>query len=813
MRGMLEGWTGDFTVATRSLLRAPVFTIITVATLALAIGANTAIFSVVKAVLLEPLPFPNAERLVHLAGVAPGSDLPDEVGVPDELYFEYRENVRAIEDLGMYGTGSSTTRAEGQTEQLFFTRATPSVFSTLGVRPILGRLPTEDDNDRVVVISHWLWQTWFGSDSSVVGRSYSFARETRTIIGVMAPEFRFPDERVAFWMPLPIRAAQVTPGGFGARVVARLAPGTEHARLTAQLAPLPRRVQERLGGPATYARIMQRYRPVVVSLDQHLVGNVARPLWVILGTVGIIFLIACANVANLFTVRAEGRRRDLAVRRALGAGRASLIRAQMTEALLLAVAGGVAGVLIAWAGVPLLVRAAPDAVAAGFGGAPIPRLASAGLDLTTLVFTAGASILAACAFGLVPAIRFSGGGLLGTLRQAGRGVVGRSHLMRDTLVVVQTASALVLLVGSALLFRSFWQLSRVDPGFDTQNIFTFQIAPDRDDLNDRASVARFLYAFMARLDALPGVESVGFVTTLPLDEGAADVFITTPRILASGAEAPRVRYAGAGGAYFQTMDIDLVRGRFFERIEEETAIPNVIISRSAAELLFPGEDPLGQRVRPANEDETWFTVVGVVEDVLLDNFRRESPEPMVYLPAVSLSPAFVLRSARADQLANEVRAIIREVIPESPMYRVFTMKQLAANTMASLSFTMLMLGIAAVLALILGAVGLYGVLSYVVSQRTREIGIRMALGAEARTVHRMVVAQGGRITLLGVVIGVIAAVLLTDVLDSLLFGVDAVDLPTFTVMSAVMIGVALLASYIPARRASSMDPMQSLRAD
>jgi predicted permease len=809
---MPEGWTKDFTHATRSLLRAPMFTLVTVATLALAIGANTAIFSVVKAVLLEPLPFPNAERLINIAGVAPGSDLPDEVGVPDELYFEY-QNVPAIEDIGMYGTGSSTTRAEGQTEQLFLTRATHSVFSTLGARPLLGRLPTADDNDRVVVISHWLWRTWFGSDSSVVGRSYDFARETRTVIGVTGPEFRFPDERVAFWVPMAIRAAQVTPGGFGLRVVARVAPGTDHARLAAQLAPLPRRVQERLGGPATYARIMERYRPTVNSLDQHLVGKVARPLWVILGTVAIIFLIACANVANLFTVRAEGRQRDLAVRRALGAGRASLIRSQMAEALLLAAAGGGVGVLIAWAGVPLLVRAAPDAVAAGFGGAPIPRLESAGLDLATLLFTAGISIVAACAFGLMPAIRFSGAALLGTLRQAGRGIVGQRHLTRDALVVLQTASALVLLVGSALLVRSFWQLNRVDPGFDTENIFTFQIAPDREDLNNRASVARFLYGFMERLDALPGVESVGLVTTLPLDEGAGNVFITTPRILASGAEAPGLRFAGAGGAYFQAMGIELVRGRYFERIEEETGVPNVIISRSAAELLFPGQDALGERVRPANDADTWYTVVGVVEDVILDDFRRTSPEPMVYLPALSLSPAFVLRSARADQLAPEVRAIIRELIPESPMYRVFTMKQLASNTMASLSFTMLMLGIAAALALVLGAVGLYGVLSYVVSQRTREIGIRMALGAEARALRRMVVAQGARMTLLGVVIGVIAAVLLSDALESLLFGIDAVDVPTFAAMSGIMVAVALLASYIPARRASAMDPMQSLRAE
>jgi predicted permease len=452
-------------------------------------------------------------------------------------------------------------------------------------------------------------------------------------------------------------------------------------------------------------------------------------------------------------------------------------------------------------------------VSGGFGGAPIPRLASAGLDVTTLLFTVVVSIVAACAFGLMPAIKFSGVALLGTLRQAGRGVVGRSHLTRNALVVLQTASALVLLVGSALLVRSFWQLSRVDAGYDTNNIFTFQIAPNRPGLNDRASVARFLYTFMDRLDALPGVESVGLVATLPLDEGAGDAFVTTPRIMASGAESPRVRVTGASGAYFKTMGIELLRGRLFERVEEETGAPNVIISRSAADLLFPGMNPLGERVKPAGGEDNWQTVVGVVEDVILDDLRRTSPEPMVYLPQLSLSPAFVLKSARADKLAPEVRAVIRELIPESPMYRVFTMKQLAGNTMASLSFTMLMLGIAAVLALILGAVGLYGVLSYVVAQRTREIGIRMALGAEAGALRRMVVAQGGRMTLIGVGIGVIAAALLTDVLNSLLFGIKAFDLPTFAVMSAIMIGVAMLASYIPARRASAMDPMQSLRAE
>ena len=808
---MLERWIRDFTHAARSLGRAPGFTLVVVVTLALAIGANVAIFSVVNAVLLEPLPFPHADRLVHIGGTAPGTDQPAELGVADELYVEYRESVPALEDAGLYGTGSSTTRAEGQVDQLFVTRATPSFFTTLGAQPQHGRLPTDDDNDTVVVISDWLWRSWFGSDDKVIGRSYFFAGGTRTVIGIMKPEFRFPDERVAFWVPLVIRAAQVTPGGFGPRVVARIKPGMDRATLAAQLEPLARRVQQRLGGPAPYVRIMERHRPVVKPLREHLLGDISTPLWILLGTVGIVFLIACANVASLFTVRAENRRRDLAVRSALGAGRGDLVRSQVTEALLLAAAGGAAGALIAWAGVPLLVRAAPDGVAGGFGGAPIPGLATAGLDLMALLFTVVISVLAACAFGLWPAMRFSGS-RLGSLQQAGRGIVG-GNLTRDALVVVQTAAALVLLVGSALLMRSFWQLSHVDAGYDTKGIFTFQIAAGRPDLNDRATMSRFQYVFMDRLKALPGVESVGYITTLPLDEGAGRQNITTPRLEASGAEAPLVRVAGAGGAYFQTMGIELVRGRFFDRVEEEQGRRFVIISQSAALLLFPGEDPIDKQVRPAAGGPNWYSVIGVVEDILVDDLRRKSPEPMVYLPAVSSSPAYVIKSPRADQLEPEVRAIVRDLIPTSPMYRIFTMKRLAAKAMANLSFTMLMVSIAAVLALVLGAVGLYGVLSYRVTRRAQEIGVRMALGAEAKTVRRMFVWQGGRVALVGIVVGTLAAVGLTTYLKTLLFDVGRLDVLAFAGTAAVMLAVALLASYVPALRASRVDPVVALRAE
>jgi predicted permease len=353
----------------------------------------------------------------------------------------------------------------------------------------------------------------------------------------------------------------------------------------------------------------------------------------------------------------------------------------------------------------------------------------------------------------------------------------------------------------------------VDTGYDTEGIFTFQVAAGRPDLNDRAAMSRFQYSFMDRLKALPGVESVGYITTLPLDEGAGRQSITTARLAASGAEAPMVRFAGAGGAYFQTMGIELVRGRHFERVEEERGLPFVIISQSAAELLFPGEDPIDKQLRPATGNERWYSVIGVVEDILVDDLRRASPEPMVYLPAVSSSPAYVMKSARAEHLEPEVRAIIRELIPTSPMYRIFTMKRLAAKAMANLSFTMLMVSIAAVLALVLGAVGLYGVLSYRVTQRVQEIGVRMALGAEAKTVRRMFVWQGGRVALIGIAVGTLAAVGLTSYITTLLFNVARLDVLAFAGTSGVMLAVALLASDIPARRASRVDPVVALRAE
>ena len=818
MRGLIERWATDFAHAARRLRHAPGFTLITIATLALAIGANTAIFSVVDAVLINPLAYPEAGRLVTIRGTAPGTDLPGEFNVGPEFFVAYRDDADLLEDLAMFQSLQATARTDDRVDRLFMVGATTSLFSTLRVRPALGRLPTkEDDAERapVMVISHSLWTTWFGSDPSIIGRSFEAGGARRTVIGVMRPEFRFPDSRTAIWMRASIADEKRIPTGrLGFQLVGRMKPGAGPSDLTTQLATIAKRLPERFGGSAQYAQLVARHRPVVRLLEEQTVGDVARPLWILLGTVGIVFLIACANVANLFIVRSESRRRDLAVRSALGAGRGGLIRSQMAEALLLAAAGGAGGVFLAWIVVPLLVSAAPEGV---------PNLDLVALNPASLWFTAGLSMVAALVFGLTPAVRFSKPSALGDLRQTGRIGTPQGRFARSALVVVQTASALVLLVAAGLLARSFWTLSAVNLGFTTENIFSFQVAPGRKDLVDGPTFAQYHKGLLERLAAMPGVESVGLVNELPLDEGANQGRFSSERTEAAGGIAPMISYSQVAGDYFKTMGIRLASGRLLDDSDNTAGAAHALVSRAAASILWPNEDPIGKRFRfntdPASEH--WETVVGVVEDVRLRGFRQAAPDPMIYLPMVGPtprswvvgSPAYVVKSARAAAMTADVRAVLREYSPEAPMYRIFTMEGLADRALAELSFTMLMLGIASGLALVLGAIGLYGVLSYVVSQRTREIALRMALGAEAAAVRRMVVVQGSRVALLGVGIGILVALGVTGVLKSLLFGVEALDAPTFIAMSGVMLAVALVASYIPAYRASAVDPIKALRLE
>jgi putative ABC transport system permease protein len=805
-------WLTDLRHAARALRRTPGFLVITIGTLTLAIGAVAGMFSVVNAVLLRPLPYPAADRLVVLSGTAPGSDLPERFGLGFDFYFHYKENSELLDGIFVFGGGTSTLRTDERVERIPMAWPTNDMYATLGVRPQLGRLPVPEDADGVIVISDQLWSSWFGRDPNVIGKSYFVSDRMKEVVGVMPPEFRFPSDETLLWNSGEARLEQVQPGNLGLPVVARMNPGVTREQLAAELTRLSKQLPERFGGPPNYARLIAQHSAVVDPiLDRLVEPTVKTSLWVLLGAVSIVLLIALANVANLFLVRAEGRRRDMAVRRAIGASRSQLIRLQMAEAVLVALPAGVLAVALSAVTVPAYVRAAPEG---------IPRLGAAGLDLTTVLATLGLVALAALACGGITALRASSPDLE-HLREGQRGSTGSRQWGRDLLVVGQTALALVLLIGSALLVQSFQRLRNVDPGYATADIYTFQFAPEQDALNDGPSLGRFHNAFMDRLRALPGVTTVGVVNNIPLDEGTSTNRFFTESMSADGGGA-LLDVNFTGGDYFRAMGIDLVQGRTFTPDEASTPNSNVVISRSVAEQLWPNESPIGQRIRRGTQSgaELWFTVVGVVGDVKQDDWR-EAGEAVVYFPLTGPtaemwgmgSPAYVVKSPRADGLTREVRELVREVAPEAPVYREYTMEFLARRSMVGLSFTMLTLGVVSGLALILGVVGLYGVLAYAVSQRTREIGVRMALGATARVVRQQVVTQGAKVVLIGVVLGVAAGLATTRLMGALLYEVEAVDPAAFAAMSVLMIGVGLVASYMPARRASRVHPVEALRTE
>jgi len=806
--GSFAEWLRDVRLALRSLRRSRGFAAVTMGTLGLAIGANAAIYSVVHRVVIDPLPFRTPDRLVYIAATAPGSNLPGEFGVSDEFYLLYRERSRLLDDVATFNGGTSTLRVGQRVERVPMSWPAYTLFSTLGARAVLGRLPAAGDGNTTAVLSWQCWKAWFGGDSSVIGKSYYMSGEFRTVIGVTAPSFHFPSDGTLLWIPQEITAGGVTPGRFGDQMVARMKPGVTPEQLALELTTLAKQLPERFGGSAQYAKTISAVRMVARPLRDQLLGSAARALWVLFGAVTIVLLIACANVANLFLVRAEGRHREMAVRTALGAGRARLVRLQLAEAAVVAAGAGVLAVVMSAIVLPVMVHASP----------PVPRLADVHLDVATVMYTAAAAVVAALACGLWPAVRASAPDLL-RLREGGRGATHSRHWLRDGLVVGQTALALVLLIGSGLLLRSYDKLSHVNPGYSTTNIFTFQFAPDHAQLKDGPTWTAFHLAFMDRLRALAGVQSVGIVDNVPLDEGLSTMrFRTEAQAGDPGAGTP-LSATVAAGDYFRTMGIKVLAGRPFNREDNTTALGNVVVSRSAANRLWPGENPVGRRVLMEN-DSTWQTVIGVVGEVQQEDWRGQAPA-IVYLPLQSpqpggwfvSSPGYVVKTARAETIAPEIRALVHEVAPEAPMYRTYTMQFLAKRSMRQLSFTMLTLGVAATLALILGAVGLFGVLSYIVAERTREIGVRMALGAEAGRVRRMVVVQGARVVGIGAVIGLVVALASTRVLSGLLYGVPAVDEWTFVAMTAAMMLIGLVSSYVPARRASNVDPMESLRSE
>jgi putative ABC transport system permease protein len=807
MRDTLEQWLRDLRHAARSLRRTPGFVAVTIATLALAIGANAAIFSVVDAVLIRPLPYAHGDRLLFLAATAPGSELQREFGLFDEGIVHYRERSRLIEDIAVYNSFTNTLRVGDRVERVRMSLVTYSLFSTLGAAPVLGRLPRAED-ENTAVISYTLWQTWFGGDPGAIGRMYPIFGQPRTIVAVMGPQFRFPTDATLLWLPMDFRAARVSADVEGTwPAVARMKPGVTPDEVARELTTLSGDMPRRFGGTSRYAQVIDRMRIVARPLPAEMLGPAARPLGVLFGAAAIVLLIACANVTNLLIVRSEGRRREMAVRQAIGARRGQLLRAQLAEVLLLAAGAAVAAAGLARLALPLFLRLAP---------ADVPRLGDARVDGPALLFTAGLALAAALLCGLAPALRGAGPSAL-ALRDGTRGSTGRRRWARDLLVAAQTALALVLLIGAGLLLKSHASLSRVEPGYSTRDIFTFQIAPEQSWLVDGPSFARFNLDFMDRLRALPGVESVGLVENVPLDEGTPSVRIRAEGTPPDG--GPRIALTYAAADYYKTMGIKVLAGRPFTREDAVSTLGNAVVSKSAARRLWPDGDAVGRKIQVGTL-ATWETVVGVVDDVMQENFR-EPAQALVYLPMRGQlpaqwdlsSPAFVVKAARAETIAPDIRAIVHEVAPEAPMYRAYTMSFLAARSMRDLSFTTLTLSLVSLLALILGVVGLYAALSYVVAERTREIGVRMALGAQPERVRRMVVVQGGQVVAAGVAVGLIVALFSTRALGRLLFGVETFDLTTFAGVAAGMLLTGLMASYLPARRASSVDPIVSLRAE
>jgi putative ABC transport system permease protein len=808
----LEDTGRDLRHALRALLRTPGFLIITVGTLALAIGATAGMFGVVNSVMLEPLPFPHPERLVSVQGTAPGTDLPERFDLGRDFYLQYKERSKLIDGILTFSGGTSTFRTDERVERIQMAWVTNDMYAALGVRPQLGRVPVTEDNDNAVVISDELWSTWFGRDPSVIGKSFFVSDTTRKIIGVMPRSFHFPSDNTLLWISNNVRLEDVRPGNFGMPIMVRMKSGVSQEQLAAEMTRLAKALPARFGGPPNYTRVIDRYHAVVSSMLDRMVGPTLRTsLWVLLGAVTVVLLIACANVANLFLVRAESRRRDLTVRRAIGASRAQLVRFQMAEAIVVAVTAGVLAVVLSTVTLPLFLRAAPRG---------IPRLGEVGLGLPTIAVTFALVILVSLLCGGAPALRASSPDLT-ALREGGRGSTGRRRWGRDLLVVGQTALALVLIIGAALLVASFQRLRHVNPGYDVKDIYTFQFAPQQPQLRDGPSLGRMHLMVMDRLRALPGVTTVGVVNNIPLDEGTDGVRVTAEGMPSDGGGS-LINMNFTGGDYFRAMGIKLLQGRTFTNEEAVTPNSNVIISRAASEKLWPGQNPLGRRIRPrfGRQDSLAFTVVGVVNDVKQLDWR-EAGDAVIYFPLTGPfagawgmgSPAYVVKSPRAEMLKGEVRQIVHDVAPEAPVYREYTMEFLSRRSMIQLSFTMLTLGVVSALALILGALGLYGVLSYVVAQRTREIGVRMALGASTGAVRRQVVSEGAKVVLVGVAIGIVAALASTRLLGTLLYGVKAVDPLVFAAMSLVMVGIGVLASYMPARRASSVDPIEALRSD
>ena len=818
----------EIRLAIRRLAKAPGFTSVAVVTVGLGIGANTAIFSLVNAIVLRPLPFAAADRVVRIHHSAPGIGLTEGLELTQGLYVFYRDQGSMLEEVAAYRENEFTITDQGEPTRLPVASATHTLGDVLGVPPLLGRWIREDDvyadGTGVAVLSHGLWQGRYGADPDILGRSIRVDDVPFEVVGVMPRDFAFPSPDTQLWIPRVI-PENTRFGGFGEYGVARLKPGVSaleaQADLNARLPTLPDRFPN-ARSVIDDAKIGVLLQP----MKDYVVGDIEQTLWILLGTVGFVLLIACTNVANLFLVRAEIRQREVAVRTALGASQGHLLRLFLTESGVLTVAGSVLGLALAWGSVRGLIL---------WGPPNIPRLHEVGIDGPVLAFSAAISVAAALVFGIVPVFRGShqisatlkeGGGWGGGRGGGGRtAYTGRWRFStRSALVVTQVALAMVLLVGSGLMVRSFWHLKNVDPGFDASSVLTFDIGLPTAAYPDRQRAAAFQQQLLDRLENLPGVEQAGAVSCLPLlGWCSGDPLYERGTPPEAGVIPPIVARRTAALGYFEATRIPLLTGRLLDRSDHEQMTNAVVVSARLVELYWPMQDPIGKQVFPGSDPEPdqWYTIVGVVGDVQTGKLS-DGPSPLIYFPLVSTANSgpppqimtFTLRTTTPPlDLVDAVRREGWALNSNLPLARVRTLEQLIARASIQTTFTMLLLAIAAGVALLLGAIGVYGVISYVVSKRRNEIGIRIALGARQRDVRRMVLRQGGTAAALGVVLGVAGALALTRLMDALLFGVTPTDPITYAGVATILLTTTLVACYVPARRAAGVDPVDALKAE
>ena len=808
----------------RKLLRSPTFAIAAVLTLAIGIGANAAIFSVFNSVLLKPLPYDDADDIVSVMHSAPGWNF-DVIGQSQAQHFTYLEENRSFEYIGMVEEGVVSVTGLSEPEEVLAITMTDAVFPVLRAQPLTGRVFTAEDDSpgapETVVVSYGYWQTRFGGDRGVVGRTLRVDGRAREIIGVMQRDFRFLDIEPSIYLPMQLDRARVRIGAWRYMGIARLNPGVSVAAANADLERMIPISFDKFQGGLTLEMMQEAgLGPNVEPMKDFVLGDVGTALWVLLAMVGLVLLIACANVTNLFLVHAEAGRRDLAVRVALGASFGRVARQFLSESVTLGLAGGAVGLGLGYGGVSLLRSLAPT---------NLPRLNEIAIDPTVVLFTLGLSVFAGLLFGTIPLVRYGAPDLAGSLKDGGRGgSSGRErHRLRHALATAQVAIALVLLVGSGLMLRSFQALRSVDPGFAaTEDVLTMRLTLPEAEVPDPSQAALTHENIARQLEQLPGVTHVGTVSSLPMDVRTNDdVVVAVDFPVDEDAMPPLRRHKRVGGDYFQAMSVRPVAGRLLDWSDVQQQADVVVVTENFAnEYWGSASAALGRRImewRVGQERE----IVGVVNDIRDDGVDQPAPA-IVYWPIatqqyrgedlhVERSLTYAIRTERAltAGLLGEVQAAVWSVNPIVPLVDVRMLDEHVARSMARTSFVLVMLGIAAVMAVLLSVIGIYGVISYVVSQRTREIGVRIALGARQADVKRMVLKQGGIVVLGGAAIGLLAASGIGQLMSALLFGVRVIDPMTYGLAAASVATAALLASYVPARRAASVDPNEALRAE